>query len=174
MKKTLIPQILKQERNTHGYSPEQVVAMLSERGYDISVKTLYAYEAGTNLPKVTVFLALCDIYEINNIMSSFGYSTPLCTPENDWSIDMYNDFFNAPLLDKLYILLHNGVPSFEGYEEKLDALFPPDADTANFQKLYCLFQQLDETDQGRLIGRAEEMLCDPRYKKRATSNEVAV
>lgn len=174
MKKTLIPQILKQERNKHGYTPEQVITMLSERGYDISVKTLYAYEAGTNLPKVTVFLALCDIYEIGNIMSCFGYKQQICTPENEWHTDMYNDFFNAPLRDKILILLENGIPSFDGYENVLESLFPSDADSANFNRLYKSFMQLDESDQIRVMERAETLLSDPKYNKTTPSNEEAV
>lgn len=74
--------ILKQGRNAKNLTPDEVVSMLNERGFSISTKTLYAYEAGTNLPKVPVFIALCEIYEIRDIVGSFGHATvPLCTNE---------------------------------------------------------------------------------------------
>ena len=111
-----ISSILKQERNLLELTPEQVVSMLSERGIYISAKTLYAYEAGTNLPKVPVFLALCDIYNIRDIMGSFGYNAPLCIGENEWESDQYEDFFKATLYEKIYLLAKWGIPSFEGYE----------------------------------------------------------
>lgn len=111
-----ISTILKQERNSHGMTPEQVVAQLNDRGFSISTKALYAYESGTNLPKVPIFLALCDIYNIRDIMGSFGYTTSLCVGESDWEGDQYEDFFNASLLEKVFLLAKWGIPSFEGYE----------------------------------------------------------
>ena len=165
MKQSLMPSILKAKRNELQMSPDDVVKALQERGFSISVKTLYAYEAGTNLPKVTTFLALCDIYGISDVMGCFGYSPALCTPENDWSIDQYNDFFNAPLLDKLYLLIRWHIPSFSGYEAQLDKLLPSDQEKYNFDKLYNLFMQLDETRQGRLLERAELLLEESQQEK---------
>lgn len=112
-----IPAILRQQRNILGLTPDQVVEQLNERGLSISTKALYAYEAGTNLPKVTVFLALCDIYGIRDIMGSFGYSVPLCIGENEWKPDQYEDFFKATLYEKIYLLAKWGIPSFADYED---------------------------------------------------------
>ena len=109
--------ILKQYRNSIGYTPEKVVSLLAERGINISTKALYAYESGTNLPKVPVFLTLCDIYQIRDIMGSFGYTASLCIGENEWEDDQYQDFFNATLYEKIFLLAQWGIPSFDDYQE---------------------------------------------------------
>lgn len=111
-----ISAILKQQRNMHQMTPEQVVSELNKRGLSISTKALYAYESGTNLPKVPVFLALCDIYNIRDIMGSFGYNATLCVRDNEWSSDQYEDFFRVSLYEKIYLLAKWGIPSFDGYE----------------------------------------------------------
>ena len=142
-----ISAILKQQRSMHKMTPEQVVSQLGERGFTISVKTLYAYESGTNLPKVPVFIALCDIYEIRDIMGSFGYATvPLCTQETDWAPDQYNDFFKESLYDKIVMLKMWGIPSFSGYEEfmKQPGQYALTNDEVRFIRLY---RQLDDRNR---------------------------
>lgn len=114
-----ISAILKQERNMLNLTPDQVVSKLSDRGFHISTKALYAYEAGTNLPKVPVFLALCDIYNIHDIMGSFGYTATLCNSKTDWATDQYDDFFKATLYEKIFLLTQWGIPSFDGYDKLL-------------------------------------------------------
>lgn len=108
--------ILKQQRNISQMTPEQVVSKLEDYGISISVKALYAYESGISFPKVPTFLALCEIYNIRDIMSSFGYTASLCIGENEWGEDQYTDFFNVSLYEKIYLLAKWGIPSFEGYE----------------------------------------------------------
>lgn len=153
MAATKISCILKDRRNALKLTPQDVIAALKERGIDIKEKALYAYENGDNSPKVNTFIALCDIYKISDVMKEFGYSkqscaVPLATKDNEWSIDMYDDFFNGSLLEKLYLLIEKGVPSFSGYEEQLEKCFPSDAEAANFEKLYNCFRNLDENAQG--------------------------
>jgi len=88
-------------------TPEEVVNKLAERSIPISVKTLYGYENGVSTPRVNTFIALCDIYKVSDIMSEFGYATPikLASGDNEWHYDEYNDFFNGTLLEKIYLLL---------------------------------------------------------------------
>lgn len=142
-----IPVILKQKRNLLGLTPEQVVAKLDERGLSISVKALYAYEAGTNLPKVPVFMALCDIYEIRDIMGSFGYATvPLCTNETDWEPDQYEDFFKCTLIEKVMLLKSWGIPSFDGYQDLMRQ--PVQLSLSNDEvQLINLYRQLDDRNR---------------------------
>lgn len=144
-----IPFILGQYRAQLGLTGKEVVALLKERNIELSEKTLLGYENGVGTPKVNTFMALCDIYHISNIMGEFGYNTafPLATGENEWSYDLYNDFFNATLLEKIYILLREGVPSFAGYEDQLEQSFPSDANAANYDRLYKIFAPLDEPAQ---------------------------
>lgn len=142
-----IPAILKQKRNLLGLTPDQVIAKLEERGLSISVKALYAYEAGTNLPKVPVFMALCDIYEIRDIMGSFGYTTvPFCTSETEWETDQYEDFFKCTLIEKVMLLKMWGIPSFKGYQHLMQqpSQFSLSNDEIQFIKLY---RQLDERNR---------------------------
>ena len=151
--------ILKQRRNLLGFTPEQVISKLEERGLSISVKALYAYESGTNLPKVPVFMALCDIYEIRDIMGSFGYTTvPLCTNETDWAPDQYSDFFKEALYDKIMMLKMWGIPSFSGYEDfmKQPGQFALTNDEARFVRLY---RQLDERNRDAAFTVLEGLLA---------------
>lgn len=151
--------ILKQERNAKNLTPDEVVSMLNERGFSISTKTLYAYEAGTNLPKVPVFIALCEIYEIRDIMGSFGYATvPLCTNETEWEPDQYSDFFKGTLHEKILMLKAWGVPSFSEYQEFLNQ--PGEfAITNNEIRFLKLYRQLDDRNRDAAFTVLEGLLA---------------
>lgn len=71
----LIHIALRQKRELCGLSVASVVSKLKDFGIVISEKTLYAYENGTNSPKVNTFIALCQIYNVTDIISEFGYSS---------------------------------------------------------------------------------------------------
>lgn len=74
---------LRRLRLESGLSAEEVVDMLRLRGIEINSKTLYGYEQGVSTPRVNTFIALCDIYNVRDIMAEFGYSsTVLSVPEN--------------------------------------------------------------------------------------------
>lgn len=152
-----ISDILRQNRELAHLTIEDVVTKLKDKNIDISSKTLYGYENGVSTPKVNTFLCLCDIYGIQDIMGTFGYASCVATANNEWPIDLYNDFFNTDLLGKIYILLKNGVPSFEGYEEKLEHSFPSNSEKANFNKLYSSFMKLTETGQGIAMERVRQL-----------------
>lgn len=74
-----ISHLLRDERERKGYSVEQVAEKLRERGITISTKALYGYENKVGKPKLSTFIALCDIYGITDIMSALGftYSVPV-------------------------------------------------------------------------------------------------
>jgi hypothetical protein len=135
--------VLAQKREQLKLSINDVVNELKNRGIELSAKTLYGYENGVGYPKANTFIALCDIYGIDDVLSSFGYKSkvPIASGETEWSIDLYNDFFNSSMLDKIYILLRNGVPSFEGYEERLTACFPDDATVAGINKIINIYNR---------------------------------
>lgn len=157
--------LLKRKREMLGLSAEEVINKLSKRGIDISAKTLYGYENGVSTPRVNTFIALCDIYHINDIMGEFGYhsNVKLATGDNEWHDSVYNDFFNASLLGKIYILMENGVPSFEGYEDQLEKCFPKNADAANYDKLYFYFSKLNERGKGAALYKIKELCNDPDF-----------
>lgn len=173
MATSIISAILKQRRNLLGLTPEHVVSKLEERGFSISTKALYAYESGTNLPKVPVFIALCDIYEIRDIMGSFGFATvPLCTEETDWATDQYSDFFKGSLYDKIVMLKMWGIPSFSEYEEfmRQPGQFALSNQEAKFLRLY---RQLDERNRDAAFTVLEGLLTtQPGEKAGAPAKEA--
>lgn len=158
-KKNISLGILRQRREQLGFSINDVIDMLSERSIELSAKALYGYENGVGTPKVTTFIALCDIYGIHDVLGSFGYDRhpSLVTCENEWDASLYNDFFNASLLDKIYILLKNGIPSFSGYEEKLDSCFSDNAQAAYFDKLFSICKNFNETQQKMALIALDEI-----------------
>ena len=166
--------ILRGLRTRSGLSAEDVVEKLNRRGIEISVKTLYGYESGVSTPRVNTFIALCDIYQVDDIMGEFGYGTKvkLATGDGEWHIDMYNDFFNASLLEKIYILLKEGVPSFAGYEKRLEESLPKNAEMANFNKLYNVFMQLNESGQGAAMYELSKIASDAQFLKNPHSKQV--
>lgn len=158
-KKTFSPALLRQKRESLNLDVEEVIQKLKDRGIEISVKTLYGYENGVGTPKVNTFIALCDIYGINDILGAFGYRTNISIAPNkdDWHLSLYNDFFNASLLDKIFILLEHGVPSFNGYEDQIEAALPNSSVAANFSRLYTIFSSLNEAQQGIAFHYLDEL-----------------
>lgn len=66
---------LKEIRQSKGLSRKDVVEKLKKYGLDISDKTIYGYEVGRTSANADMFLALCEIYEIDDILETFGYNT---------------------------------------------------------------------------------------------------
>lgn len=73
MKNNQIGYILKKYRKLNSLSVADVVVELYER-YNIKVaeKTVYGWESNQAHPTTDVFVALCDIYKINNISHAFS------------------------------------------------------------------------------------------------------
>lgn len=64
---------LKELRLKTGLSIKDVRELLENREIKVAENTLYGYENSVSTPTVNIFLALCDIYQVNNILSEFGY-----------------------------------------------------------------------------------------------------
>lgn len=56
----------RKEKNLKG--PEVIQKLKQLHNIDISVKTLYGYENGVSHPDVPTFGALCEIYEVENVL----------------------------------------------------------------------------------------------------------
>lgn len=151
-----IAYVLKARRNELGYTPDQVVSLLSEKGHSISAKALYAYENGTNMPKLGVFFSLCEIYQIHDVMNSFGYSSTvkIAIASEEWPLDYYEDFFNANLLEKVYLLIERGVPSFDGYQDRMTQR---DVNGLSFaeNEIIRKYRALDQRSQSAILGLLE-------------------
>lgn len=142
----LVATLLRQYRSSCGLTIPNVAQLLKEKfDIEISEKTLYGYENGVSSPKITVFIALCTIYNVGNLSEELGYKTAvsITNDKRSWTADKYDDFFNSTLLEKVYLLLKWGVPDFDGYTEQLATSFPDNADSANFERLYNLFLKMD-------------------------------
>lgn len=71
--RNMIAETLKAKRHEAGLSVHQVADQLGKYGITLSIKTLYNYETGFRQPDADTLMALCEIYGITNILSTFGY-----------------------------------------------------------------------------------------------------
>lgn len=69
-----IEQTLKEIRKEKGLPIKHVLKELKELGIETSEEMFHAYEAGTAKTDADTFLALCKIYEVENIMEAFDAS----------------------------------------------------------------------------------------------------
>ena len=170
--KEVIPHLLRDRRTRKGLSVDQVSAKLKEMGLSVASKTLYGYENGTSMPNVPTFIALCDIYEVTDILSAVNAkSSAIHFSSEEWHLDQYNDFFNnRGVLGKIYLLMRDGIPSFSGYEDKLDECFPKDSEAANFDRLYKIFSELNEVGQGEAFFRLGQIQANKDFLKNPSAS----
>ena len=82
-----IGDILKRLREENNLTGKEAVEKLKELGIDISAKTLYGYESGRNSTNADTFLALCKIYNCQNIMNVFLDSTDeVLFTNKEWNV----------------------------------------------------------------------------------------
>ena len=62
---------LKEIRESKHLSRREVADKLKGYGFDISDKTLYGYEVGRTSANADMFMALCQIYEIEDVLATF-------------------------------------------------------------------------------------------------------
>lgn len=68
-----IGSVLRESRIGSKMTVEQVSKILTEQGYKASQKTVYSWENGNSRPDIEIFMKLCDLYEIKDILKTFGY-----------------------------------------------------------------------------------------------------
>ena len=69
--------MLKKYRKMNALSVGDVVVELNEKyGVKVAEKTVYGWESNQAHPTSDVFVALCDIYKINNISDMFHTKEP--------------------------------------------------------------------------------------------------
>ena len=74
--------MLKKYRKINSLSVNDVVVELQDKyGVNVAEKTVYGWESNQAHPTSDVFVALCDIYKINNISDIFN-STRFCNSES--------------------------------------------------------------------------------------------
>lgn len=74
MKNENIARVLKEYRNKNHYSVNEVSDMLKEHAAFAAPKTIYGWESGQAQPDADTLMILCEIYNIDNILETFGYT----------------------------------------------------------------------------------------------------
>lgn len=73
MKNQKIAKVLKEYRKQNQLSVHDVALRLSQRSLPVAEKTVYGWESGQSQPDADTLLVLCDIYQIEDILETFGY-----------------------------------------------------------------------------------------------------
>ena len=68
MTKEQVAALLKDARRDKGLKGSEVVNKLKGYGIEVSPKTLWGWENGNSQPPIPTFIALCKIYEVENII----------------------------------------------------------------------------------------------------------
>lgn len=68
-----IGKTLKEYRIASGISVKEISDLLTSKGYKASEKTIYSWESGNSSPSPDALLAMCSAYNIDNVLSAFGY-----------------------------------------------------------------------------------------------------
>ena len=91
--KSDVGNILKYARMKNKLSVEEVAAALKSYGYSIRPHSLYNYESGLSMPPVNMFLVLCRIYGLDDIVSQYlpddGAPAPDLTDDEQLLINLY-------------------------------------------------------------------------------------
>lgn len=74
MKNEYISKVLKEYRKKNHYTVKDVSFLLGERSLDVTPKTIYGWESGQAKPSADMLLTLCEIYNITDVLSAFGYN----------------------------------------------------------------------------------------------------
>mgnify|MGYP000389766734 FL=1 len=75
MKNPNIAKVLKEYRKQNHYSVEDVVFKLEEQNLPFATKTIYGWESGQTQPDADTLMYLCKLYEIKDVLGTFGYKT---------------------------------------------------------------------------------------------------
>lgn len=74
MRNEYIPRVLKEYRKKNHFTVNDVSLMLHERSIEVAPKTIYGWESGQANPSADMLLTLCEMYNITDILTVFGYT----------------------------------------------------------------------------------------------------
>lgn len=74
MKNPKIATILKYYRKLNELTVNDVSEILEKHHNGAAPKTIYGWESGQTQPDADTLMFLCDLYKIDNILQTFGYS----------------------------------------------------------------------------------------------------
>lgn len=72
--KSSIGEVLKKCRLDSGHSVKQISDILISKGFKASEKTIYSWENGNSQPTPDAFLLMCKLYNVTDILKTFGYT----------------------------------------------------------------------------------------------------
>ncbi len=75
MKNELIGKMLREYRKQNNLTVKKVAEKLTEHNHPVAGKTIYGWENGNTQPDADTLLLLCDLYNIENVLETFGYHT---------------------------------------------------------------------------------------------------
>lgn len=70
-----IAERLKQRRSELGMSVSEVVDQLAALGITVAAKTVFGWENAVSRPNIKIFMALCRIYGVDDILGYFEDKT---------------------------------------------------------------------------------------------------
>lgn len=105
MRNEYIPRALKEYRKRNHFSVNDVALMLHDRSIDVAPKTIYGWESGQANPSADILLTLCELYNVTDILSAFGYSA--------------NEDFNLTVAEQKLIKSYRKHPEFQSAVNKL-------------------------------------------------------
>lgn len=73
MKNPKIAMYLRYYRKLNNLSVAEVSDILRKHNINAATKTIYGWENGQSQPDADTFMLLCEIYNIDNILETFGY-----------------------------------------------------------------------------------------------------
>ena len=77
MKNPNISKVLKTYRKLNHYSVNDLVLKLEDHHLPVAPRTIYGWESGQTQPDADTLLNICKIYNIDNILGTFGYNDTL-------------------------------------------------------------------------------------------------
>ena len=78
-----IGSILREIRTSRDMDVAHVSNVLISQGFKASVKTVYSWENGNSQPTPDALLALCTLYGISDVLSTFGYKKEAAPRESE-------------------------------------------------------------------------------------------
>ena len=117
MKNPKIALVLKQYRKHSNLTVQQVADILAANGYQVAPKTIYGWESGATQPDADTLMFLCELYEMKDVLSAFGYRK---NPKNLQILnssekDLITNFRNHPEMQKAVLKLLDIVPPQVNY-----------------------------------------------------------
>lgn len=117
MKNPKIALMLKQYRKRSNLTVQQVSELLAANGYQVAPKTIYGWESGATQPDADTLMFLCELYDLKDVLSVFGYRKNQDNTQilNSFEKDLITNFRNHPEMQNAVLKLLDITPSRVDY-----------------------------------------------------------